>query len=185
MESISQKNELIVMDKNREELGKVLLSYTSFLKRRLYKMNSNLSDFEMEDIISNTFEKVLKQPHIDITHPSFRGYVANALRNVYIDHWRKYQRQKTILIHTSEDYVEKDSGLNFDNNKLDYELLWNKIGRILKRQDIIIWNYWMLGYKMREIAEVMNIAEGTVKYHIHNIKKLLQSKLFGKNEEVL
>lgn len=137
-------------------------------------MRYTKSRFEAEDIFHEAFVKVFK--HIDsYSGGSFEGWVRRIFVNTAINHWhqnRKYEFQmdySTIEESTSagDDIISSISGQ-------ELMLLINQLPEGYK----VIFNLYVVeGYNHREIAEMLNIAEGTSKSQLAKAKSHLKKTL--------
>nr|WP_255481303.1 sigma-70 family RNA polymerase sigma factor [Pontibacter sp. Tf4] len=132
------------------------------------------SRFEAEDIFHEAFVKVFK--HLDsYSGGSFEGWMRRIFVNTAINHYHKnhrYQEQLDYsvveeIVPASDDIISSISGQELlaiiDQLPQGYNLIFNL--------------YVVEGYNHREIAELLQIAEGTSKSQLAKAKAYLKKML--------
>ena len=138
---------------------------------------------EAEDVLQDTFIKVFQNIDSYTNSGSFIGWIKRILVNTAINSYRNaYNRN----IETKEEiysfplYDENDV---FDN--LAEEDLLKILDRLPDGYKMVFNLYVIEGYKHHEIAEILNITEGTSKSQLSKARKLLQSMIKKTGIEVL
>ena len=138
---------------------------------------------EAEDVLQDTFIKVFQNIDSYTNSGSFIGWIKRILVNTAINSYRNaYNRN----IETKEEiysfplYDENDV---FDN--LAEEDLLKILDRLPDGYKMVFNLYVIEGYKHHEIAEILNITEGTSKSQLSKARKLLQSMIKKNGIEVL
>lgn len=106
---------------------------------------------------------------------------------------------KTIIVNCSLDYVKKNQSLKFnpiqeeveenspDKSDLPEDVTVKEIRQWimeLPKTTAIVFNLFIYeGYSHKEIAHLLNIAEGTSKWHVNEGRKLLQKRCIQKKPE--
>lgn len=126
-----------------------------------------------EEILNNGFLKVFQKIETFKFEGSFEGWVRKIVFHSMADYIRQNVKYKTKIV-----LVEKDSILeNNINAKLSYDELL-KLVQLLPATSKIVFNMYAIeGFTHREIAEQLNISEGTSKWHLFEARKILKQKL--------
>ncbi len=152
-----------------------------YLKNFIFKLTND--EQITEDLIQETFLKVLKNPEQVITVTYFRSWLITCARNLFIDHKRK----KNPSLFQDENVMVKLIG-NTDNPEITF-VVKDSIKQALKdfseldRSIFLAKEYY--GYKYDEIAQLLDVPVNTVKSKIFRLKKtlLLDNKRRGQNEK--
>lgn len=152
-------------------IGKKLLSFKPYLKRVLFRLNPALAKQDIDDLISDTYVRIIANKNIDTENDNFRGYVAQALRNMYIDSFRDKKKKCTINSRIPENYVEK-IGSNL-KTCIDHDLIKKAMANKLSKSEIGIFNLLITGMRQFDIAHTLEINEKTIRAHVFRIRKKL------------
>jgi len=153
---------------------------------------SKCQDYELaKDMASDAMIKVYRNyDSFDGKTATIRTYIYRAAYNMLIDHWKKVKHEHISIqefLHGSGDNGEKGYTLDIVDtclNPLD-ELINNQLGEEINKAiselpmtySEICNRYFVHGYKMTEIADDLDMQEGTVKTNIFKSRKKLQEKL--------
>ena len=103
---------------------------------------------------------------------------------LYTSYGRKLAGNREILPETSQQYFKEITDRNVYINpeaRIEYaereQILDEILDDIGEGQRICIQMYYNDGLKIKEIAQILNISEGTVKSRIHNGLKKLNTKV--------
>lgn len=138
---------------------------------------------EAEDLTQEVFFKVYKALHSYKKEQDFSWWLVSISRNACIDYYRSIKREKKVL---SSDLNElknfKFQGLSPQGNMEATErskALRESLGELPDdlRRVLILRDLQGLSYK--EIADQLNLAEGTVKSRIHRGRTELAEKIKG------
>lgn len=138
---------------------------------------------EAEDLTQEVFFKVYKALHSYKREQDFSWWLVSISRNACIDYYRSIKREKKVL---SSDLNElknfKFQGLSPQGNMEATErskALRESLGELPDdlRRVLILRDLQGLSYK--EIADQLNLAEGTVKSRIHRGRTELAEKIKG------
>lgn len=131
-----------------------------------------------KDVTQSTFLKVLERHH-QLTDPGkFRSWLLTIARNDCITAMRS--SRVTVPLEDSEDEVSKISATD-TNFVLDEEIRQRVVARAIAalrpdfREVVVLREYQGLSY--REIAEVIGMAESTVKFRLFWARKQLYQNL--------
>lgn len=115
---------------------------------------------------------------------AFEGWITRVMVNTCIDHWRKTKKIKINEINVSE-YFEnpKDSTANEIGLKIESEYLINLLQQVPDVSKKVFLLFAVEGFSHREIANLLNINEGTSKWHVNNARKILKSLILKLTSE--
>lgn len=171
---LKDENELIKACLKGERKAQEAL-YQQFAPR-MYVICQRYSraQLEAEDILQESFIKVFKDLERFKQQSSLYYWIKRIVINTALNH----QRSKLYLYPMVD--VEDLKNMHSDNIKLsEYgmdELL--QMIRDLPQSSQVIFNLYAIeGYKHREIAEMLDISEGTSKSQYARAKELLQNKM--------
>lgn len=143
---------------------------------------------DVSDIVQNIYLEVLKKinkKEID------KNYLMGIAKHKIKDYYRFRYRKKEISIDKEDDdnitfYDKIPSDIDISNNFIisnDIDKVW----KYLKRKSILIskifYLYYYMGYKIREIAVILNISEVNVKHYLYRTLSELNIYLGGSNNE--
>lgn len=155
-------------------------TYDNTLKFIVIKCN-NIDD--INDIIQDTYIELyhkLQRKNIDVENE--KNYIVGIAKNIIKRHYRKIKNENNEISINEYENMEVSDDINIEDNFITQENakdVWNYI----ENKDIIttkvFYLYYILGYKIEEIAEEMNLNLSNVKSRIYrNIKEM--KKIFGK-----
>lgn len=136
------------------------------------------------DILNQSFLKIinsLKKYKIEV---SFDAWSRKIVMNTIIDHYRKHKRYKE-QVEMRETERELDYFANSSRNMaLDFfeqqtvDALINKLPSVTRQ----VFNLYVIdGYSHKEIGEMLEISDGTSKWHLSNARKILSKLLEKRN----
>lgn len=118
------------------------------------------------DIVQDTFLRCYQKIHLFKNGSSFQNWLIQIAKNLCIDHFRKYHRRDAEYNRATgveEMNLPGESGSDPHKNS-DLKAVFDKgLKRLSEKQRLIFVMKHYNGLKYREIAEVMNVAVGTVK----------------------
>ncbi len=130
-----------------------------------------------EDVMLKGFFKVFKNLKSFKHKGSFEGWIRRIMVREAIDFLRS-QKQLDYSSQIEED-LKPESTLGFGTFETDY--IQRLIDRLPQGYKIVFVLYAVEGYKHREIAEMLGIAEGTSKSQLAKARKMLQNQLNDKD----
>ncbi len=143
---------------------------------------SNIED--VKDILQTVYLEVLKKLEKDISLKITKQYILGIAKNKINEYYRFNYKAKIISLFEKKDNQEIEISETipdeFDlqtylTNKNDVEIIWN----FLKKKKIIIFKifylYYYSDYKIKDIANTLNISEANVKNYLYRTLKELAS----------
>lgn len=143
---------------------------------------------DVSDIIQNIYLEVLKKINKKEIN---KNYLMGIAKHKIKDYYRFRYRKREISIDKEDDdnitfYDKIPSDIDISNNFIisnDIDKVW----KYLKRKSILIskifYLYYYMGYKIREIAVILNISEVNVKHYLYRTLSELNIYLGGNNNE--
>ena len=136
------------------------------------------SDKELaQDCVHDLFSRIIERPSLFKDGYLLKPWLFRIAANICKNHYRKKSYENEYLKALNElpaDYQKSES-------KIDEELLTAQLNRHLEGLNEELRTIFLLRYQqelsIKEIAEVFEIAEGTVKSRLCNTKKYLLSML--------
>jgi RNA polymerase sigma-70 factor (ECF subfamily) len=136
------------------------------------------SDFEAEDIFQEAFIKVFRSLKNFKMEGSFDGWVRRIVVNTAIDHYKEnLVTNNQIHLDLLEDYQGISVEMPAD---LEVEDMMRILERLPDGYKMVFNLYAIEGYSHKEIADMMNISEGTSKSQLSKARRYIQV-LFQQN----
>lgn len=130
-----------------------------------------------EDVMVCGFVKVFSKLDAFKFEGSFEGWI----RKIMINESIGYLRKKQFVVYDDE-LVDKNDFLDDENtSNLVVEHIQNVIDSLPQGYKMVFVLYAIEGYKHKEIAEILEITEGTSKSQLFKARLLLQAKLKEQN----
>ncbi len=126
------------------------------------------------DILNQAFLKIFDCLHQYQNSGSFPGWMARVVFNTTIDHVRRktaYQKKVSFGVE-AEKPIDNEAVSN-----LNSEYLFALIQKLPASSRAVFCLYVIDGHKHAEIAEILNIDEGTSKWHLSEARRRLKSML--------
>lgn len=159
-------------------------NYISFFKRRHQELYSFIIirvgyDKELaEDLTQEIFLKVWRQREsFDSTKATLRTWAYIIARRTLIDHFRKDKKKKYSV--NIEDHPEISSKENLSKRLGDEIDVVNALKTLTSAEQDLIHLKYEQGFKIREIAQILNKTESAVKTSLHRVIKKLRKELDG------
>jgi len=124
------------------------------------------------DILQEGFIKVFRQIKKFQFQGSLEGWIRRIIVHTAIDHFRKYKNERDSKMAELVDVVDEGGHSAIENMAL--EDLMKYLYRLPEGARMIFNLYAVEGYNHREIAEMLDITEGTSKSQYSRAKSLLK-----------
>ena len=155
------------------ELYKITFSYLMSICMR-YTGNEDKS----KELLNIGFFKVLSNLKKYEPNYPFKPWLRKVMINTLINEYKKEKTHHNAILYV-EDYHETDkfAELNSAVSKIDAELIYKFIAKLPPASQQVFNLYFIDGFKHKEIAEMLNITEGTSKWHLNAAREKLKSML--------
>ena len=139
-----------------------------------FLLDRGLGHADAEDIAQETFLKAYSKVHQLSSAGSFAGWLLRIARNVWIDRFRKLQRQKN---HTEEsDLDELFESRSPEVIALDNAAVYDVYSTLKPRETVIIDLRVFQQLSFSEIAEIIGSKESNVRLIFHRTMKKLRNQ---------
>ena len=105
------------------------------------------------------------------------GWVRRVALNQIYDHRRAIWRQARLLLRMRQQYAAPFGASAGD------EAVWERLQTLPLKQRTALALYYVDGLTAREVAETMQVSEGTVKQHLHRGRETLRESMRGPRDE--
>jgi len=134
---------------------------------------------QAEEVLLNGFFKVFKNLKSYRNEGSFEGWI----RRIMVREAISYLRSKKQFEFSMEDIEVKDSYSDSINSAIAVNEIQQLIDELPEGYRVVFIMYAIEGYKHHEIADLLNISEGTSKSQLFKSRKLLQQKIKELNKK--
>lgn len=132
------------------------------------------------EFLNEGFYKILKNLKKYRSHVPFEAWAKRVQINVVIDAYRKEQSRPKEILHDFEGRERQDISaetLNEVEERISQEYLMNLIQQLPNTSKTVFCLHAVDGLSYDEIAEALSMRKGTIKWHVHNARTLLQASL--------
>jgi RNA polymerase sigma factor (sigma-70 family) len=128
-----------------------------------------------KDILQEGFIKVFRSIKTFENQGSLKGWIRKIISNTAIDHCRKSSREFQLL--NIDSITSLDQPFESPSTSINCSDIMKQVGKLPSGARLIFNLYALEGYSHREIAEKLNISEGTSKSQVNRARNLLQQFL--------
>ncbi len=159
------------------ELYKLTYSYLMSICIR-YTRNED----KAKEVLNMGFLKIIT--NLDKYKPEvpFKAWIRRVMINTLINEFKK---EKIHYSHVQyvEEYYETDKYADINNaiTKIDADQIYSFIAQLPPASQQVFNLYYVDGFKHKEIAEMLDISEGTSKWHLNSAREKLK-ELLKKND---
>ena len=165
----------LAIDNNRQAQQQI---YSKFSSKMLSVCRQYIKDIQLaEDVMITSFMKVFTNLKRFENKGSFEGWIKKIMINKALDHLKLTKQYKNKV-----DFNDK---YPMDAVLIDNEALSNiqmeelhSIIQTLPAMNLVVFNLYAIeGYSHKEIAEELNINEGTSRWYLANARQILKVQL--------
>lgn len=131
-----------------------------------------------KEVLNIGFLKILT--HLSKYNPEipFKPWIRKVMINTLINEYKK-EKIHAKNIHYVEGYHDTDnySEVNEALTKIDLDQIYAFISKLPPASQQVFNLYYIDGYKHKEIANMLNISEGTSKWHLNSAREKLKEML--------
>ena len=150
--------------------------YNSFLK---ICMRYTKNDQDAEHILHDSFLKIFKSIKEYEGKGSFDGWMKRIVVNCNLDFLRSKSAKDQSNVYMPEDITVLHFTTKEANalDKLSCKELMKLVQQLPQTTQTVFNLFVFDGYSHKEIAQHMNMSEGTSQWHVNNARKVLQQKI--------
>ncbi|KPM32385.1 RNA polymerase ECF-type sigma factor [Croceitalea dokdonensis DOKDO 023] len=150
------------------------LLYETYAPKMLSVCRQYIKDVHFaEDVMVNGFVKVFTYLHSFEERGSLEGWI----RKIMVRESISYIRKKQFVVFDDEVLDNHQSPLMQTETEVDVDRVQGVIDRLPEGYKMVFVLYAVEGYKHHEIADMLNITEGTSKSQLFKARKMLQEQL--------
>jgi len=138
-----------------------------------------------KEVLNQGFYKILSNLRTYDRESPIKPWIRKIMINTLINEFKK-EKQHYKTMHYVENYFDDESysELNESIARSNAEEIYGFIARLAPATGQVFNLYYIDGYIHKEIAEMLNITEGTSKWHLNAAREKLK-ELLVKNELIL
>ena len=161
---------------NQLNIEKVIINYTPYIYTIIKNKNSNLSNEDIEEIVSDVFLAVWKnQSRLDI-NKEISTYLVGIAKNLYN---KKIRNKKNII------NIENYKNNLFDTESIDIKientekenLIFMLVNNMKQEDKDIFILYYYNAKSIKDIANILNITENKIKSRLFRIRRKIKRGL--------
>ncbi len=157
--------------------------YKRYSRRLLYYFYRMLGSSEemAQDFLQDLFFKLIDKPHLYDPHKRFSTWIFSIAHNMCKNEYRRRAVKSNVVLQETSTViqaVEEDAPDLHEMVRVIYDELDN-LGESHKTAFILRYRE---GFQVREISEILNLPEGTVKSRLYYARRILADKLQHINE---
>ncbi|MBQ3416911.1 MAG: sigma-70 family RNA polymerase sigma factor [Ruminococcus sp.] len=161
-------------------MKKPIEKYISEYSLALTKLCISLTDRreDAEDLFQTTWEKAIRNIRRYDAEKPFEKWLFAICVNTYRDKVRRYERGKIWKFPSAEEQEKVIISIPSEEKDADTSIVLKDAVKKLTpplREAIVL--YYYRGYSVLELAELLNIPEGTVKSRLSTARKQLRKEL--------
>ena len=150
-------------------------------KIRGYIIKKMGSDEYVDEILSMTFERAFAKMHLFNGTGSIEGWLLTIVRHCMYEVINKITKQKSTRTFYTEHvgYLAEVNEICFTDSTSEFHTneLVDSIKKILPKNEYAVFMAFYEGYSHREIAEKLNITEGTSKWYMFEARRKIHKKI--------
>jgi len=158
--------------------------YTRYQKRLLYffyRMLGN-SNEKAGDFLQDIFLKIIERPDQFDTSRRFCTWIFSVAHNMCKNEYRRLSIRKNVVWDADMDYHRPMENQEEENRQLAEEI-FSEINELGETEKTAFLLYYREDFSVRDIGQVLNLPEGTVKSKLFYTRKRITEKLQLKIKE--
>ncbi|MDG1175680.1 MAG: RNA polymerase sigma factor [Flavobacteriales bacterium] len=173
-------NELmqLVVDKDSRAFSELYDRYSQMLANYFFKMLWQ-DEEKAQDFMQDLFTKIIEKPHLFDLKRNFKTWMFSVANNMCKNEYRKQSIRKNTSYDMDEGYQIKDnqaSALDSLQDSLFSEKLTQELELLDEKQKSTFVMRYFQDMSIKEIAQALDLSEGTVKSRLfYTLKKLTVS----------
>jgi RNA polymerase sigma factor (sigma-70 family) len=130
---------------------------------------------EAVEVLNTAFFKIFKSIHNYLPIDSLSAWMAKIVFHTAIDHIRQIIKYRNTVFYN--DFLPENPTENDALSDLAVEEIYALIQELPPATKVVFSLYVIDGYKHQEIATMLNISEGTSKWHLSEARKVLKQRI--------
>jgi RNA polymerase sigma factor (sigma-70 family) len=130
---------------------------------------------------NNGFLKIINGLQaVDLEEINFPAWSKRIMVNALIDEYRKNKNHQSLIFAKETDReleIHASNSVNSGEQEMDYEAIMSLLKTIPPISAHVFTLYVIDGYNHKEIGEILEITEGTSKWHLSTARKQLRDRL--------
>lgn len=138
-----------------------------------------------KEVLNLGFYKILTNLRKYNPEVPFKPWIRKVMINTLINEYKKEKIHHENVQYV-EEYYETDtfSEMNGALTKINAEQIYGFIAKLPPASQQVFNLYFIDGYKHKEISELLNISEGTSKWHLNSAREKLKEMLEKSNIKI-
>lgn len=133
---------------------------------------------EASDIMQEGFIKVFRNIHTFNNNGSLEGWVRKIIVNTALDFYRKRKRKDEVF---ENNYSSESASVEGVLDNINAKDIVRLVNQLPIKASMVLKLYAIEGYNHKEIAEIMEISEGTSKSQLNRARILLKEAIAKKD----
>ena len=173
-------NELMqsIVDKDTRAFSELYDRYNGVLVSYFYKMLWQDKE-KAQDFMQDLFAKIIEKPHLFDLKRNFKTWIFSVANNMCKNEYRKQAIRKNTRYDVEEGYQVKDNAMDAMDKLQDSqfsEKLNQELDKLDEKQKSAFVMRYFQDMSIKEIAETLDVSQGTVKSRLfYTLKKLTVS----------
>ena len=164
------------------DFEKYVALYSRDLTRFCMKLCGNVHD--AEDLFQDTWARALDKLKLYDEQRSFKNWLFAICVNLYKNTGKSKYNSARIVFATDEEKERFFASIPDKNKDIDaYIALHTALGELPKKHRVVIILFYFKEFSLKEISEILNIPEGTVKSRLNTAKNLLKRRLYDEEDD--
>lgn len=134
---------------------------------------------EAEDNLQDAFLTIFKKVSQYKGKGSFEGWIKRVTVNTVL---QKYRKQRTFNIVDEAQIVDEEQ-YEVESDDIPLDFLLKIVQELPDRYRLVFSMYVLDGYQHKEIAEILNISDGTSKSNLARARIILKNKIEAYNDK--
>lgn len=171
------EEQIIAACKKNDRRAQEKLYEWAFTKLMPTCMRYHKNEEDARNVLNLGFVKICKNLDKLKEGTPFEAWVRRIMTNTIIDEFRKNKNYLQLVDQKETDRELEIHGLSVDNgvwSKLEMDSLMGLLKRLPDVSRKVFNLYVIDGYSHKEIGNMLNISDGTSKWHLSNARKLLR-----------
>ena len=127
-----------------------------------------------DDVVQDAYLRLLQARTEGLADPQLRVYLFRIATNLLHDHWRRTRRE------VSEDHADPHRASPPPADTVDLEAA---LAQLPARERAMVWLAHVEGYEHRDIAQMLNVGEKSVRVLLFRARRKLAAALTAKEIE--